>query len=469
MEQVRSVGPETVVAIVGGGFSGALVAVHLARVAGSSPLRVVLFEKGDRFARGLAFSTRCEQHLLNVPAGSISAFPDQPSHFLDRLRTHAPDAQPGTFAPRCAYGDYLEELLVSAARGSNGRIDLIRDEVVDLEVADGSEAVRLTTRRGAEVTADRVVLALGNQPPQDPLGLRAAGSIRGYVADPWATGALDHLGRDDPIALIGTGLTAVDQIVEARANGHQGTIHAVSRHGLLPCRHPSSAVPPRPHFAIPDSATAPTVRKLLRQVRSEATTCRVEGGDWRSVVDALRPVTQTLWRSLDDQERRRFIRHVAPRWDVHRHRVAPVIDDLLQAARRSGQLVVVAGRILDLRELDGQVAITVRRRTVTQTETLVVRRVINCTGPARDIRFGPSQLLASIIARGLGRPGPLALGLDVTDTGALVQRDGRESTRMFAIGPLLKERLWETTAVRELRSQALDLARKILDGPAATV
>jgi len=69
---------------------------------------VVLFEKGDRFAPGLAFGTRCEHHLLNVPAGSISAFPDRPSHFLDWLRTHAPDAQPGTFAPRRADGDSLD-------------------------------------------------------------------------------------------------------------------------------------------------------------------------------------------------------------------------------------------------------------------------------------------------------------------------------------------------------------------------
>ncbi len=468
MEQVSSSRQEKSVAIVGGGFSGTLVAVHLARLAGSSPLRVILFEKGDRFARGLAFGTRCEHHLLNVPAGSISAFPDQPSHFLDWFRAQAPDAHSGTFAPRRVYGDYLEEQLIKVVRGSSGRVDLIRDEVVDLELIEGSGALRLTSRRGTVFTADRIILALGNPPPQDPPASKSTASIAGYVADPWAPGGLDGLGPDDPIALLGTGLTAVDQIVEACMNGHRGTIHAVSRHGLLPCRHPASAIPPRPHFVVSDNRQAPTVRKLVRQVRTEATTCRVEGGDWRAVVDSLRPVTQTLWRSLDDRERQRFIRHVAPRWDVHRHRVAPVIDDLLQAARRSGQLIVVAARIVDLSEQDGQVALTIRRRAATQTETLHVRRVINCTGPARDIPVGRSPLLASIISRGLGRPGPLALGLDVTDAGALMQHDGRESTRIFAIGPLLKERLWETTAVRELRSQAPDLARRILDGLATS-
>jgi uncharacterized NAD(P)/FAD-binding protein YdhS len=197
-------------------------------------------------------------------------------------------------------------------------------------------------------------------------------------------------------------------------------------------------------------------------VRTEAATCEVEGGDWRSVVDSVRPVAQTLWRSLGDGERARFIRHVAPRWDVHRHRVAPRVDDTLQDASRAGQLVVIAARVVALSGRDGGVTVTLRPRGAEQTETLRVRRVINCTGPARDIRVGPSSLLKAVIARGVGRPGPLALGLDVADSGALLGYDGREQARVFAIGPLLKERLWETTAVRELRSQALDLALRML-------
>jgi uncharacterized NAD(P)/FAD-binding protein YdhS len=91
--------------------------------------------------------------------------------------------------------------------------------------------------------------------------------------------------------------------------------------------------------------------------------------------------------------------------------------------------------------------------------------LINCTGPSRDIRRGSSELLRALIGRGVGRPGSLSLGLDTTETGALVRRDGGEHARLFAIGPLLKDRLWETTAVRELGSQALDLARRLLSHP----
>jgi uncharacterized NAD(P)/FAD-binding protein YdhS len=437
-----------------------MVAVHLARLAAPNALRVVLFEKGPRFARGLAYGTRCDRHLLNVPAGSMSALPDEPSHFLDWLRARDSSADAATFAPRQVYGDYLQELLDSTALHAKVPIELVHDEVVDLQAGcDRDARLWLRTARGRLVVADRVVLAMGNAPPQDPAGLEHLTAVRGYAADPWDPRLLEGLGVDEPIALIGSGLTAIDIVVAAHARGHRGVIHAISRHGLLPCRH--QPAPPRPHFELTGERT--TARALLKSVRSAATTCEAEGGDWRSVVDGIRPVAQSLWRSLESGERQRFVRHVAPRWDVHRHRVAPEIDDLLQCRLRDGRLVVVAGRVLSLNERAGRIVLGFQRRGRTKTETLVPGLVINCTGPARDIRLTLSKLLSCLLTRGIVRPGPLALGLDVSDSGALIRPDGRIHDRLFAVGPLLKEHLWETTAVRELRSQAAELARRLLD------
>jgi uncharacterized NAD(P)/FAD-binding protein YdhS len=459
MDAVRSEGRTPVVAIVGGGFSGSMAAVQLARLARPGALRVILFERSDRFARGMAYGTDSAHHLLNVPAGLMSALPDEPTHFLDWLRARDCSAHAGTYAPRRIYGDYLEELLRSASRESAIPIDLVSDEIIDLLEIDGSHRFRLATGRGELIEADWVVLALGHPLPKDPAGLVRSGKVCGYVANPWAPGALAGLEPDDPIALIGTGLTAVDQVVEARATGHRGKIYAVSRHGLLPCRQHHA--PPRPHFAMGSGPS--TARSLVRKVRSEVASCVGEGGDWRSVVDSIRPAAQTLWRSLGDAERSRFIRHVAPHWDAHRHRVAPEVDDILQECRESGRLEVIAGRALAIGEREDRVALTLRRRAGSESETILVSRVVNCTGPSRNIRTGPSPLLRSLIARGIGRPGRLALGLDVGDGGVLIGRDGGPHRRIFALGSLLKEHLWETTAVRELRTQAVDLARLIVD------
>lgn len=449
------------VAIIGGGFSGTMVAVQLARLAGGSPLRVAILEKGERFARGVAYGTRSDRHLLNVPAGLMSAFPDDPAHFLDWLRARDPSAREGTFAPRRLYGDYLDDLLRAARSGPLVRIDLVGAEGVSMHPEGDSGPFRIATRGGGSIDADRVVLAIGHQEPQPPAGWRVPGA-GAYVSNPWSPGALRGLGHDEPVALIGTGLTAVDLVVEARAGGHRGTIYAISRHGLLPFRHPSSPAVPRPHFSMASAGAALTARGLLRRIRADAASWQADGGDWRSVVDSVRPVAQSVWGSLGDRERRRFLRHVASRWDVHRHRLAPEIDDAIQMATRSGQLKVIAARIRDFRRENGGVALSLQRRGGDDFETLHVRRVINCTGPGRDIRAGSSLLLRSILDGGIGRAGPLALGLEVTASGALVRADGLPHANLFAIGPLLKERLWETTAVRELRSQALDLARRLL-------
>ena len=92
---------------------------------------MILFEKSDAAGRGIAYGTHCEEHLLNVPAGLMSAFPDEPSHFLNWLRARDASAHHGTFAPRRVYGDYLEELLTAGTSGSARRIDVVHDEVVD--------------------------------------------------------------------------------------------------------------------------------------------------------------------------------------------------------------------------------------------------------------------------------------------------------------------------------------------------
>jgi uncharacterized NAD(P)/FAD-binding protein YdhS len=449
---------EKVIVIIGGGFSGTMVAIHLARLGGACPLRIVLVERGCRFARGLAYGTRCEQHLLNVPAALMSALPDEPTHFFDWLKAKDPTAHAGTFAPRAVYGDYLEELLRTTLRDAEVPIELVQDEVVDLR--HGADAARalVRTSTGRLIVADRVVLAMGNQPPHDPPGVQHPDGVRRYASNPWGPGALEGLKADEAIVLVGSGLTAIDVVVEANARGHRGEIHAISRHGLLPCRHQPAV--PRPHFKL--GREPATARVLLKTVRSEAAKCQEEGGDWRSIVDGLRPVAQTLWRSLENGERQRFVRHLASHWDVHRHRVAPEIDDLLQSRLRDGRLQVIAGRVVSTKEDEGHIVVTFQRRGESRDETLAATRVINCTGPARDIRLSTSKLMQSILATGIGRPGPLALGLDVSDSGALIGEDGVVSDRLHAIGPLLKDQLWETTAVRELRNQAAELARRLL-------
>ena len=279
-----------------------------------------------------------------------------------------------------------------------------------------------------------------------------------YRENPWEDGVLDGLRPGDAVVLIGSGLSAVDLIIEARANDLRGPLTVVSRHGLMPRAHrsffPGSTSPIDPE----ELTTLPSV---LSHLRRAAARCEREGGDWRAAVDAFRPHLQRVWRAFDATEKERFLRHLVALWDVHRHRVAPEIDRILQEARRAGQLTVLAGRVRGIEARGDGVAVRLVRRGRPDEETLRARRVINCTGPSRDVRAYHSPLVGALIARGLSRPDALGMGLEAAEGGALVYAAGVHSERLFTLGPLLKGQLWETTAVRELRNQALDLARHI--------
>lgn len=450
------------VAIIGGGFSGTMLAIHLMRQQIIRPLTITIIERTPRLGNGVSYGTRYPRHLLNVPAGKMSAFPDQPDHFLAWALRRDPHASAGTFFPRSLYADYLTDVLAETRRHSSLGIHFehVWDEAIAIEEDNSANCLRVALHSGHEVRAEHAVLALGNLIPCNPplADPTFYGSPR-YVQDPWATGDLSGLPPDDAILMIGTGLTMVDQLLQLRDAGHRGPIHALSRHGLLPQAHrPASASGSIVAPVLPDRLTT---RALLRAVRAAVRKNMAQGGDWRSTIDALRPVTQDIWQALPHEERTRFLRHVRTYWDVHRHRVAPMIGNELGTLCASGGVHVHAGRLTQMRQEGDAVAVVYRARHDMALRTLRVSWVINCTGPSTSVRQSRHPLLTSLCSRGLVRPDPLGLGLEVGPGGSVLDRAGHPSDTLFTLGPLQKGRLWETTAVPELRTQAAQLAQAL--------
>ena len=149
------------VAVIGAGFSGLLTALRL--LLDPDGPRVILIERGARFGRGAAYSTSSVQHLLNVRATNMSAFVEQPDHFLDWLAAAggddraSPEASGQVFVTRDRYGQYLQSLLRQASREDGGaqRLVLEHDEVNSL--ARGAEGWRLRLAVGRVIRADVVV------------------------------------------------------------------------------------------------------------------------------------------------------------------------------------------------------------------------------------------------------------------------------------------------------------------------
>jgi len=439
--------PTATIAIIGGGVSGTLTAFHLVRQ--ETPARVILIDPRPDFGLGLAYSTPSLRHLLNVPAGKVSALPEQPDHFLNWLReNYDPNATEKVFAPRAVFGRYIQSLLTS-------RKPLEQEiaTVVDVRL-QGSGGV-LTLDNGCELRADLIVLATGNFDPAPLPGITKAVSDSAlYHHNAWAAGTYEGLPLDGPVALIGTGLTGVDVMLRLRELGYRGRIVAVSRHGTLPTRHADYT--PLRSSAIPLNTPANCVA-YLRSLRAA-----IRGGaKWRAAIDSLRDTTNELWLRLPIEEKKRFRRHLQRRWDVVRHRMAPSIADFIESELRNGTLNIREGHLEAVDAFSRSAFVTVRAPE--GRESFYAERVINCTGPSMNYRSVPSTLLQNLFQRGLVTSGPFGTGFHCAEDGAVVDAHSQASEIIFSLGPGRLGDLLESIAIYEIRQQAVDLALTLAD------
>jgi uncharacterized NAD(P)/FAD-binding protein YdhS len=426
------------VAIVGGGFSGTMVAAQLAR----RGIDCVLIEASGRAGHGIAYSTREPAHVLNVRAEVMSAWPDNPDHFAQIAEQEGGDRR--DFVQRRQFGRYLRAILDQAV--ASGRVRIIEDQAVKAEPREGGWTVSLSN--GETVRASALVLAIGNQPPE-PLPF-AAGNAR-VINNPWGAEALaaveDLAASDDDVLLVGTGLTMVDAVLSLDAAGHRGRIVGLSRRGLIPRGHADFTPAPAEQDEVPHG----NVRALWRWLRRRG----AEVG-WRAAVDSLRPHSQSLWQSLPLGEQKRFSRHARPWWDVHRHRIAPEVARRLHELVAEGRLEIVAGRIQSVTDEGDTLTIAYRRRGSSRIEQARFAYMINCTGPLGTISRTRDPMLKQMLDEGLARPDQLGIALDVDDRSRVAG-----SPRAWGIGPLTKGRYWEIIAVPDIRHQAAAVADDI--------
>jgi len=453
------------IAVIGGGFCGTVLAANLLRRTLHDVDEILLVERGPLIGRGVAYAAYDFPYLLNVPAGRLSADTRAPLDFLDFARQTLPETQAEDFLPRRLYGDYLEDFLAAAERaasgriGASGRIKLVRiqAEVTRLSApTDRPGPLTLHCADHPPITAQRVVLALGNPPPRALPGADRLHDHPAFFNDPWRPPKI--LRAEQTALIVGNGLTMADVVSFLSRNAAETPrLVSLSRRGLTPL--PQSAFHSKAlRGGAEFFADLRTIRQVVSAGRSLADEVMRLGGDWREVVTFIRHGAPMLWRSFAQSERRRFLRHVQGVWDVHRHRLPVATAAHLDELRRKGQLRVVAGRILALDPVGARVAVTWRPRGAVDTETLTVDAVINATGPDYALEQCRNGLLQALRGDGWIAADDANLGLLTTAAGACVGADGRSSDRLFYLGPMLRAGHWEATAVAELRAHAEALA-----------
>jgi uncharacterized NAD(P)/FAD-binding protein YdhS len=439
------------IAIVGGGATGAVAAVHLARAFSDKKVDIVIVEPAETIGRGLAYATNDPAHLLNVRVSNMSAFADEPDHLLEWLRHEGPrwgvaSPTPFCFIPRGTYGAYIADLVKPLL--ASGTVRHVRDRCLDL--VETSAAVTLKLNSGKIITAGWVVLATGNDAKPVLSGIPAV--------QPWTEAALSGLAPDAPVLIVGTGLTMVDMVLSLDRRDHRGKITALSSRGLLSLPH--LPVKPLPVAAseVPFGAELSTLVAWLRRLAGEMTN---RGGDWHSAIDALRPHTQRLWRSMAFAQKRRFLRHARTYWDVHRHRMAPEVEAQIATLREAGRLAIVAGRIVRAQQREDDIEVEIAKRGDGRM-TLTFAKIIDCSGLADDPMRSENPLIRGLLARGAARTDPLGIGLYIDEDYALIDASSRRSSRVRAIGPLARAAFWECIAIPDIRLQCRDLAERIV-------
>lgn len=444
--------------IIGAGFSGTVTAIEFLKRAPEGA-HLTIINRSGKMARGLAYGTNSPHHFLNVPAGNMSALVDQPDSFLTFCQRTDPETHSGSFVLRKLYGTYLSEMLSQAEAQSRVKCSRITGGVLSIQ-PDGRGAV-IEVDTGERIVADHVVLAFGNFAPARPSELQQLDSCSVYKEDPWSPSTQVASDQAPRVLLVGSGLTAVDTLVTLRQTHPEAKITMVSRRGLLPTAHRNRI--PNVGFSTTICAdmlaSVSSVSSYMKLVRREVARSPEH---WREVVAALRPITSELWERLPLDERKRFLRHVQPHWDVYRHRVAPQTFRIYQEALAASNISLIAGRIFSVAVEGACVSVRIKARGTENVVECLFDQVINCTGPCTDIEKITDPLISYLSNEEIICADTLNLGIKVSKNYSVVDNSGKTVQWLSYVGPMLKAQLWEATAVPELRQHARALAIEVV-------
>ncbi|EPE94637.1 hydroxyacylglutathione hydrolase [Rhizobium grahamii] len=449
------------VAIVGGGISGAGVAYHLARSTTGQPPEVVVFEPRQELGRGLAYDTTDPAHRINVPAARMSLLPDQPEDFLEWIarndavaddpEAHRPDGN--LFPRRHVFGTYIAAALHPLLE--NGAVHHRRAVVTD--VRREGRHWQIFDSHGSRTAADFLVIATSHPAPSTPVALRPLQGHPRFVTDSTAAGALDPVRPDDRLLIVGNGLTAADIVASLARTGHRGPITSISRRGLRSRGH---APYPQDPFGEFEAAPVHSATVLLRSVRQTIEAAKAAGLTWHPVIDQVRGHGHALWKNLPIAERCRIVRHVRPYWDVHRFRIAPQVEEVLERAIAQGRMEVLAASVGRV-EREGEVInVELKRRRALPLQKSYDAVVVT-TGPAHGGILESQAWLARLRDQSHLQLDPAGLGIACSEQSEAVAADGRPDPSLLISGPLARGTFGELMGLPQITEHAAFVAAEL--------
>jgi uncharacterized NAD(P)/FAD-binding protein YdhS/uncharacterized OsmC-like protein len=450
------------VVIIGAGFSGTLVALRILDLH-DHDLELVIIERSpaDR-GGGLAFGVTGTgwEHLLNIQAGRISLFREEPDDFLAWANDPGTDKAawpqawqacrftPSSPVPRRVFARYLgDRLRAVAARRPRSTVRQVHATVTDLAAEPGGVLVRYAARAAGAMRAQAAVLATGHWPPLIPPAFREVPDPAGrIVTDPYSGRGrrqLASLPADAGVLIVGTGLTSYDVILTLVQQGHRGPISTISRHGFEHRPYPLDHLHDIPAltgrigfldrpFASADEFLRAFLRDFARIRRRFADLPPMVRDEraWKALEPAVAEFCQTAPPGLVKELLGRFKSAMVT------SRIGTVTQILQPIAelRERGALVKLTGEITGVAADTAGVTVTVGGPDGT-SRAYRAGQVVLAAGRMTDLQAVPDQLWAALRRRGYAQPEPVTgLGVTASENGQLA--DGASAGRLFAVGPM---------------------------------
>jgi len=448
------------ITIIGAGLSGTLLAMNLLKQESEKKYKINLIDRNDEKELGPAYSTN-EDYLLNVPVEKMGAFSQKPEHFYRWVLNRNIDVSEGDYLPRKLYREYIQELFQDALdnKSDNISFERIKGEAIDVKILDGKPVV--TMIQGAEFVTDKIVLALGNAPPRNPeIKSQSFLNDKRYIQNPWDTRIFDKILPDDTILFIGTGQTTVDLATGLYKRKHCGKMISISRRGIFCLAQ--KKVEPYPSF-YDELEGVKNFISVYSIVRKHLRIAEQKGFDPRAVIDSLRPHTTLIWMNLPPEEKKRFLRHAFRYWEIIRSRIPPASDEIMNKLKTSSQMKILSGRIKDIIPAKNNLEVKYSERGRTVEKSISANIVINCIGPCQDYEQIDQPLIKNVLKNRLIQCDPAHLGINALPEGNVIQEDGTPSDIIYTIGLPLKGIVWESLAAPEIRYEAEELSKILVE------
>ncbi len=455
------------IGIIGGGFTGTMTAVQIIDKS-TEPCEIILINERETLNKGIAYNPYSEKHLLNVIAGKMSAYLNNPDHFLDWVMQKDEFINKdktliaNSFFPRQIYGEYLCNIWEEAkkcAESKQIKITVIDSFVVDLDITEN--LVSLWLDNNLKLNIDDCVIATGNHIPRNPrIKNMDFYNSPNYFQNPWKIESVKDTKENLPILIIGNGLTMVDTVLGLLEQGFKGENYSISPNGfnILPHRHNGLKY----SKLVEELRDDMSIYELVKLINKHIKTVREHGVSAEPIIDSLRPQTQKIWKSFSEQERDLFMSRLRHLWGVARHRIPLHTHDKIQQLRIDGKLHINSGKIIDIIESNESITVQYFDKKENELNEINVSRIINCTGPETDLINLDKSFLKNCLLKGILTQDKLKLGIKAdTVSFQIINSNGKPHTNLYTIGSNLKGELWESTAVNELREQAEKLAEKL--------